>query len=199
MSIEDSLPDAVRRESHTYSLQKGEVLFSQGSPTVGVYEVLSGRVRLARTNHTGHYALLYVAQAGDPLAEASVFTRAYHCEAAAVTPAVVRLYPKAALLTEFERDASFAKGYALMLAHQLMTARSRVERLSMRFARDRVRHYLVLNTNEDGCFIELPGTLKELARELGLTHEVLYRTLAQMTRDGEIERTGHRIRLLQTK
>jgi DNA-binding Lrp family transcriptional regulator len=41
----------------------------------------------------------------------------------------------------------------------------------------------------------LPGTLKELAADLGLTHEALYRTLARMTADGEIKRTGSIIRL----
>lgn len=76
-SIEDSLPDAVKKASITHALRKGETLFSQGSPTLGVYEVLSGRVRLARTNQVGHYALLFVAQAGDPLAEASVFMPAF--------------------------------------------------------------------------------------------------------------------------
>jgi DNA-binding MarR family transcriptional regulator len=41
----------------------------------------------------------------------------------------------------------------------------------------------------------LPGTLKELADELGLTHEALYRTLADMATEGEIERLKGKIRL----
>jgi len=41
----------------------------------------------------------------------------------------------------------------------------------------------------------LPGSLKELAVELGLTHEALYRTLARMADNGEIERLEGKIRL----
>jgi DeoR/GlpR family transcriptional regulator of sugar metabolism len=41
----------------------------------------------------------------------------------------------------------------------------------------------------------LRGTLKELAAELGLTHEALYRTLARMAADKEITRTGGIIKL----
>jgi CRP-like cAMP-binding protein len=44
--------------------------------------------------------------------------------------------------------------------------------------------------------VVLTGTLKDLAAELGLTHEALYRTLAEMASRGEIERRRQTIRLL---
>jgi CRP/FNR family transcriptional regulator, dissimilatory nitrate respiration regulator len=52
----------------------------------------------------------------------------------------------------------------------------------------RVRHYLAVNAGPDGRTVALPGTLKDLAADLGLTHEALYRTLARMTADREIKR-----------
>lgn len=94
MQIEEYLPDSVRNTSITQILRAGEILFTRDSPTVGVYEVLHGRVRLSRTDHTEHEAILYVAKKGDPLAEASIFATTYHCDATAVTNASVRLYPK---------------------------------------------------------------------------------------------------------
>lgn len=45
--------------------------------------------------------------------------------------------------------------------------------------------------------IVLDGTLKDLARNLGLTDEVLYRTLAAMEREGVIERRDGVLRLAQ--
>ena len=71
-----------------------------------------------------------------------------------------------------------------------MALRTRLERRNIHSARDRVRHFLSLNVGADGHTVDLPGTLKELAADLGLTHEALYRTLARMQADGEIERTG---------
>ena len=44
--------------------------------------------------------------------------------------------------------------------------------------------------------MELSGTVKDLAAEIGLTHEALYRTLAEMASRGEIERRRQTIRLL---
>jgi CRP-like cAMP-binding protein len=43
--------------------------------------------------------------------------------------------------------------------------------------------------------VSLPGTVKDLAQHLGLTHEALYRTLAAMQQDGEIKRAGRKITL----
>lgn len=84
-----------------------------------------------------------------------------------------------------------------MLAHQIMTLRTRLERRNIHSARDRVRHFLALTVGADGRTVELSGTLKELAVDLGLTHEALYRTLARMEADGEIERTDSTIRIGQ--
>ncbi len=41
------------------------------------------------------------------------------------------------------------------------------------------------------------GTLKDLAGELGLTHEALYRTMAALARKGEIKRGRGKITLLR--
>ncbi|WP_162579336.1 helix-turn-helix domain-containing protein [Variovorax sp. PBS-H4] len=58
-----------------------------------------------------------------------------------------------------------------------------------------MRHLLVSEGQGDRCEVVLPGTLKDLARDLGLTHEVLYRTLAGLEREGVLERQGATLRL----
>jgi len=186
---------AVRAAAIERRLAPGQVLFRSGSKTVGLYQVLSGTVRLLRTDRSGREAMLQAASAGDILAEASLFSPTYHCDAAAATAAVVRLYPKAVLMAELQRDPKHAQAFAAMLAHEIMALRTRLERRNIHSARDRVRHFLSLNVGPDGHTVDLPGTLKELAADLGLTHESLYRTLARMQADGEIKRTGATIRI----
>ncbi len=77
------------------ALKPGETLFHAGSRTVGLYEIIEGKVRLVHVNHSGHEAVLQVAGPGDTLAEASLFSSTYHCDAIASTAATVRLYPRA--------------------------------------------------------------------------------------------------------
>jgi CRP/FNR family transcriptional regulator, dissimilatory nitrate respiration regulator len=177
------------------SLKAGETLFRTGARTVGLYEIVKGRVRLARVDRSGREAVLQIAGPRETFAEASLFSSTYHCDAVATTDAVVRLYPKAVLIDELEGNPKMARAFAAMLAHQVMSLRTRLEQRNIRSARDRVRHYLAIHADPSGRTITLSGTLKDIAAELGLTHEVLYRTLAEMSAEGEIERHNGLIRL----
>ena len=188
MPAQDWLAPAIHAASSERKLKAGEALFRVGDKPAGVYEIVAGRVRLARVDRAGHEVVLHVAGVGDTIAEASLYSPQYHCDAIASTDAVVRLYPKATVLAAFARDAALAQAFTAMLARQVMSLRTRVEQRNIRSARERVRHYLSANADATGRQVTLPGTLKDLAAELGLSHEALYRTLAAMQRSGALRR-----------
>jgi CRP/FNR family transcriptional regulator, dissimilatory nitrate respiration regulator len=195
VSMADWLTRTVQAAGIERTLKAGQVLFRIGHRTAGFYEVVTGTIRLVRVDRAGREAVLHIAVAGETLAEASLFAPAYHCDAIATTDAVVRLYPKAVVLAEFERNPKAAQAFMAMLARQVMTLRTHLELRNIHSARDRVRHYLALNAGTDGRTVVVRGTLKDLANELGLTHEALYRTLADMAAAGEIERRKGKIML----
>jgi CRP/FNR family transcriptional regulator, dissimilatory nitrate respiration regulator len=199
MPVKDWLPAAVWSAAVDRKLKAGEPLFHLGDKTAGLYEVIAGRLRLMRVDRSGHEIVLYVAGEGETIAEASLFSPAYHCDAIAASDAVVRVYPKAAVLAAFAKDPKAAQAFAATLARQVMNLRTRLELRNIRSARERVRHFLALNASADGRTVELRGTVKELANELGLTHEALYRTLAALERAGEIKRTRGKITLLRRR
>lgn len=182
------LPASVRSAGVDRALKAGQFLFRIDSGTVGLFEVIKGKIKLVRFDPSGREIILYFASAGDILAEASIFSTAYHCDAIATTDSVVRLYPKASLFAAFDRNPQAAYAFMDMLARQIMGLRTRLEQRNIHAARDRIRHYLTVNASPDGRTVSLPGTLKDLASELGLAHEALYRTLAEMAAEGEIER-----------
>ncbi len=173
MSERDWLFPNVRAVGKERALKPGQPLFRTGQRPVGLYEIISGKVRLVRVDRTGRETVLYSANAGDTIAEASLFSKSYHCDAIATTPARVRLYPKEAIFAEFKRNPEAARAFMARLANQLMEARTRLERRNINSARERVRHYLALNVGADGRTVKVPGTLKELAADLGLTHEAM--------------------------
>jgi CRP-like cAMP-binding protein len=172
-------------------------LFRSGQRTVGLYEIVSGRVRLVRTDWSGRESILHSAEAGDTIAEASLFSATYQCDAIAATAARVCLHPKAIILAEFDREPKTARAFMARLARQVMSLRTRLEQRNIRSARDRVRHFLTVNAGVDERTVAMRGTLKELAADLGLTHEALYRTVARMEAHGEIKRSGGTIKLLR--
>jgi CRP-like cAMP-binding protein len=198
VSEQDWLPETVRAAGTERALEAGQSLFRQGARTLGLYEVVRGKVRLARFDRSGREVVLYSASAGETIAEASLFSSTYHCEAVATTDAVVRLYPKALVLAELEGNPQAARAFMAMLARQVMNLRTSLEQRNIRSARERVRHYLAVNLSADGQTVSPPGSLKDLAARLGLTHEALYRTLADMQKDGEIERGEGKIRVLRS-
>ena len=195
MPVNDWLPAAVRSKAIDRKLKAGEPLFHLGDKTSGLYEVLAGRVRMTRVDRSGRETVLYVSGAGETFAEASLFSPAYHCDAIASTDAVVRVYPKSAVLDAFAKDPKAVQAFTATLARQLMSLRTRLAQRDMRSARERVRHFLALNTGADGRTVALRGTVKDLAAELGLTHEALYRTLAALEKAGEIRRSRGKITL----
>jgi CRP-like cAMP-binding protein len=190
MTVEDWLPVKVRRAAIDRELKTNETLFRLGSKAVGMYEVISGRVRLCRVDSTGREIVLHVAGPGETLAEASLYSAEYHCDAVANTDATVRFFPKRELLAAFEMNPKTAQAFTKMLAHQVMRLRTSIEQRNIRSARERVRHFLALNVGPDSRTVRLRGTLKDLAAEIGLTHEALYRTLAALEVSGEIRRKG---------
>ncbi len=141
MTVTDWLSAPVRAGASDRKLQAGQTLFRAGQKTVGLYEVAEGKVRLVRVDRSGKEAILQLASAGDTLAEASLFSSTYHCDAIATTEAVVRLYPKAILLSELERDPELLKAFTAMLAQQVMMLRTRLERRNIHSARDRVQAF----------------------------------------------------------
>ena len=196
MPVKDWLPAAVRAAAADRRLKAGETLFRLGDKTAGLYEVVSGQVRLSRVDRSGREVVLYVAGAGETIAEASLFSPQPIIATPSPAPMrVVRIYPKSAVLAAFERDPKCAQAFTAMLARQVMSLRTRLEQRNIRSARERVRHFLSVNAAADGRTVDMRGTLKDLAAELGLTHEALYRTLAALERAGEIKRGKGKITL----
>lgn len=83
-----------------------------------------------------------------------------------------------------------------MLAHQLHSARARLERLAIKSASERVLHYIHTEGTGPHSVVKLAGTVKDLAPELGMTHEALYRTLARLKRDRIVGQEEHTLFLL---
>ena len=69
---------------------RDESLFLAGTPVHSMFLVTEGQVDLIRYTQSGLRILLYRAEAGDVLAEASAYSETYHCDGTAAGPAQVR-------------------------------------------------------------------------------------------------------------
>ena len=81
------------------------------------------------------------------------------------------------------------------LAGEVQALRSHAEILSLRTAPERLMAYFRLQMSPVGVVVNVKGTWKQVAAELGLTHEALYRALARLEREGVIRRDGRKVTL----
>jgi CRP-like cAMP-binding protein len=185
----DPLPGPLEAGSTIRVLPPGELLFRQGDPAAAIYKVESGRLRLIRRTIDDHLVILHTARRGEFFAEASLFADAYHCDAVAAAQSSVRVYQKEIVINALRTDPALAEAFIARLARQLQELRARMELRNIRSARDRVLQYLRLCAGIGGRSIAIDGQLQDIAAEIGITREVLYRTLAALETDGQLTRT----------
>jgi CRP-like cAMP-binding protein len=106
----------------------------------------------------------------------------------------VSVIPLRGLIAALEADTAFTLRWLAMLNKEVRSLRMRCERLSLNTVEARVMHLLQTEPGDRG--VPIGAGLKFIAREIGVTHEALYRCLASLERQGRIERTSQRLRLL---
>lgn len=174
-------------------LAAGETLFRAGGRVHAVFVVLQGRIRLVRTSPGGHEVTLHRASGGESFAEPALFSDRYHCDAVAETASEVLEYGKARMLERLAKDPARMMDLLSHLARQVQALRSRAEMLALHSAADRVMAYFRLRTDTQTNIVRLDTTWKQVASEVGLTHEALYRALRRLEESGAIERHATKV------
>ena len=157
-----------------------------------MYYVAGGEVVLQRPGSHGESVVLQRARQGF-VAEASLQSSKYHCDAAVTLSATVVSLPIEPIKQALLADPAFAMRWIGMLNQELMRLRLQCERLSIKGVRDRLLH-LIETEGQDGR-LPLGAGLKSMASELGVTHEALYRTVSELETQGLLRREAGQIRI----
>ena len=174
-------------------LGAGETLFRAGDRVRAVFVVATGEIRLIRMSRAGSDVTLLRARAGVCFAEAALFSVRYHCDAVAETLTEVLEYRKAEILACLAREPGRTLNLLRHLARQVQALRSRAEMLALHSATDRLMAYFRLRARDEKSAVQLDSTWKQVASEVGLTHEALYRALRRLEQAGTIERAGRKV------
>lgn len=187
------LPPTVAGKAKLVTLAPEAVLFRRGEPPRVIHYLVEGEIHLLRHSRNGGTAILLRVRQGF-FAEASLDSPAYHCDAVAVSASTLLTLALPGFLAALDDSHAFRRATFARQAREIRRLRSQCERLTLPTAQSRVVHYIDVE-GQDGA-VELTQTVKALAAELGLTHETLYRTLAQMEKAKVLKRAGSRIELL---
>jgi CRP/FNR family transcriptional regulator, dissimilatory nitrate respiration regulator len=190
-----AVPSIAGMRPRPRRMAAGEALFHRGDKAFGIFFLASGRLRMQRVTPDGGTVTLHVARAGEMFAEASLFSDRYHCDAIADADCEIGLYPKDELVARFRDDPADLWAFAATLAQQIQQIRGRYELKQIRSAPERVLQFLRLRCDAAGSY-RPDGPLKDMAAELGLSHEALYRALATLERQRRITRVEGSLRLI---
>lgn len=190
------LPESLLAKAAVLTLAGGENLFRRGDVPRNIYYVRAGEVRLLRYSRRGTCAVLQTVRQGF-LAEASMVSASYHCDAEAGAESQLVAIPLAEMWAALDADASFRRAWFGYLAREVKRLRTQCERLGLPTAEERLTHFIETEGQEGS--VTLNGTLKSLAQSLGLSHEALYRTLGRMKRQGRIVVEGSSLTLLEAR
>jgi CRP-like cAMP-binding protein len=156
----------------------GSFVFHVGDPVRTVFLVLEGEVRLVRHQEDGTGIVLQRAGVGEILAEASLFSQHYHCDAVAAAATRAKGLPAGALRARFRHDPGFAEAWAAHLAREVQRARFRAEVAALRTVAARLDAWLAWQ----GGAPPRKGEWKAVAEQIGVSAEALYRELGRRRR-----------------
>ena len=153
----------------------GALVFERNEATVSFYMVASGLVHMVRRQVDGAEFILQRATGGDVLAEASLTTTSYHCAAVAIEASELVVFSHSEVQRSISQDSEMAKAYVSHLGREVRNARLRAEIVSLRRVADRLDAWLAWNDN----VLPSKGAWKQVAGEIGVSAEALYRELAR--------------------
>lgn len=178
---------AIAGFTQVLRLAKDDSLFHEGEPSRGFYVVQTGAINVHRVNAAGKEQVIHVFRSGESFAEAALAApTGYPANARAVESSNVLLIPKAPILELIGRRPDLALRMLGSMSAHLRVLVGALDDLTLKDVETRLLNWLVKHgRGAKGGVIQLPGTKRVLAAELGTSSETLSRTLARL-RDAKL-------------
>lgn len=183
--------------------KKGELLFNESATPLGVYCIVSGVIKLVRTNLDGKEQILRFAQPGDVLAyRALIADEPLVSSAVCLEDTVACFIPRQVFLQILEENTAISKELLKTLSHELGVVEERVQSLAQKSVRERLAETLLFlhatfksnSLDSDVIAITLPR--EDIANIVGTATETVIRLLSEFKSDKLIELDGKKIRIL---
>jgi CRP/FNR family transcriptional regulator, anaerobic regulatory protein len=171
------------------TLQKivaGKALFCEGDESDGIYEVVTGMLRLYKLLPDGRRQITGFLSAGHVLGLAPEGTHVYSAEA--ITNITVCRYPRAGFDRLIDEVPGLARRLLTVTSHELRAAQDQMLLLGRKAAAEKVASFLLLmaeRQNNDEV-VSVPMARSDIADYLGLTTETVSRTFTKLKVEGLI-------------
>ena len=178
----------------------GELLFSEGEQSFGLYIIARGKVRIFKSSAGGREQVLAINVPGESVAELPIFDGGrYPASAIAIEDTQIAYISSRDFHAYCIEHPEVAMKMLAVVGARLRRLVGIIEELSFTTIRQRLVATLVRlaeregKKTADGVEVQLPATHQELANQLGTVRELISRNLMRLQAEGLLDVNGRQI------
>lgn len=193
--------DRLEKNKTTLHYKKGATLFHEGSHAIGVYCIKEGKIKLTKMGDMGREQIIRLAKAGDLIGYRSVFGDHMSTSAIALEDSVVCFIPKEPFLDTLKEAPEFSMDLFRLISSDLKRSDEYITHMAQKPVRERTAEAMLLlydtyGTLPDGKTLDVQLSRDEIANMIGTAMETAVRFLNEFKRDGIIDLSGKKIKIL---
>lgn len=177
--------------------KKGQYIFYEYAPPIGLFCISSGAVKLSKSSSNGKEQILRIARPGDFLGYRSLISKSrYTHSAIAIEDATICLIPKADFFALIRNNNQFYDSLVQTICKEADEVETKIGDIAYKPVRGRIAEALMLLAGacNDGDYITL--TREDLASFVGTVKETAIRIISELREEKIIEIDKRRIRIL---
>ena len=193
--------DNLNRIAHCREYRPGQLVFAEGDECRGVYFIQEGLIGVRKQDIEGESVLLRLTHAGDTLGYRPFLAGERHLASAEVLKPSLVCFIDAATMWKYLHDVpDFGLAFMRRASRDFGEAERRFYETVTMNVRSRLAHLLLIMkerygtmTPEGKLLIEIPISRHDMAEMIGVRSESLSRSIRQMTDDGVVNFSGHKV------
>jgi CRP/FNR family cyclic AMP-dependent transcriptional regulator len=197
--VQQELLEPIVQQSSVQSLQRGDMLFSEGDEANDLYIVLEGRVAIANRSFDGRESVVALMESGDLFGEMPLFRPdGRSADARVLENSSVVVIPYVPVRSLYEEHPEMLWKIVDMLAERLKVMDVALADSMFLDVTGRTAKRLLELAGADEEF-ELPVTQEELAGMIGASRERVNKSLASFIKLGWLAQKGEKYVILDRK
>jgi len=197
--VQQELLEPIVQQSSVQSLQRGDMLFSEGDEANDLYIVLEGRVAIANRSFDGRESVVALMESGDLFGEMPLFRPdGRSADARVLENSSVVVIPYVPVRSLYEEHPEMLWKIVDMLAERLKVMDVALADSMFLDVTGRTAKRLLELAGADEEF-ELPVTQEELAGMIGASRERVNKSLASFIKLGWLTQKGEKYVILDRK
>ncbi len=177
--------------------KKGQTVFFQGNPPLGLYCINSGKIKLSKIGPEGKESIIRIAGPGDVLGHRSLFcNEKFTATATVIEDSAVCFIDKKFIYHAIEKDPSISLHLIEKLSRDMGKAEDRAASLAQKSVRERLAELLLMLKSSYGVQeknrwrLDIKLTREEMASMIGTANETIIRFISEFRELGMIEQEG---------